>query len=83
MCQVTDELYLEYLRGRSFLEVACGEGHLLRKLRDKYPAARFAGVWGMRYLHPRLRTGTHEKAPAAAAPRLDDAQQPRGARVTG
>jgi SAM-dependent methyltransferase len=43
-CQFTDELYLEYLRGKSFLEVGCGEGHLMTKMRQRHPAARFTGV---------------------------------------
>src|SRR5579871_6200853 len=44
-CDFFDKLYLGALTGlESYLEVGCGEGHLLSALRRANPTARFAGV---------------------------------------
>ena len=44
-CEFFDGLYVQALRGLgSYLEVGCGEGHLLTALRGANPQARFAGV---------------------------------------
>ncbi len=39
-----DQLYLDSLAGSSVLEVGCGAGHLLAKLRAKHASASFTGI---------------------------------------
>lgn len=49
MCSFTDDLYLDYIKGESFLEAGCGEGHLMAKLRQKpdcqFVASTFWNKW--------------------------------------
>ena len=37
--QFADKLYLSHLSGESFLEIGCGQGHLMEKFAQKFPKA--------------------------------------------
>lgn len=67
----SDELYLTRLSGQSFLEIGCGQGHLMAKFRQLFPDARIAGIDIAPGMIDRCRELGFEEASVGSGNKLD------------